>query len=107
MSYDKLRSKINQLPNVSTRSMFGYECFSVDGKFFVGLSTKKDYQVIIRLPKNEQQNAVKNKGIKPFSHGGRAGWIEINTKLVTIDAAFRWVKKGYANALNLAKKSKK
>ncbi len=87
--------------------MFGYECFSVDGKFFVGLSKKKNNEVIIRLPKDDQQNAVKNKDIKPFSGGGRAGWIEINTKLVTIDTAFRWVKKGYANALILSKQSKK
>lgn len=107
MSYDRLRNKIKQLPSVSTRPMFGYECFSTKGKFFVGLSKKNTYEVIIRLPKDEQQNAVKNKGIKPFRHGARAGWIEIDTKLATTDTVFRWIKKGYAYALSLSNQSRK
>jgi len=87
--------------------MFGYECFSANGKFFVGFSKKNNYKVIVRLPKDEQQKAVRNKGIKPFSHGVKAGWIEINTKLVAIDGAFKWIKKGYEYALSLSKQSKK
>ncbi len=87
--------------------MFGYECFSANGKFFVGFSQKNKYEVIVRLPKVVQQKAVKSKGIKPFSHGAKAGWIEIDMKSVVIDDAFKWIKKGYAYALSLSKHSKK
>jgi predicted DNA-binding protein (MmcQ/YjbR family) len=86
--------------------MFGYECFSAKGKFFVGFSKKNNYEVIARLPKDEQQMAVRNKGIKPFSHGAKAGWIEINAKLAA-DDAFKWIKKGYEYALSLSKQSRK
>lgn len=107
MSYETFKSKITQLPHVSRRPMFGYECFSANGKFFVGFSKKNMYEVIIRLPKEEQQTAVKSEGIKPFSHGAKAGWIEINTKLVATDGTFKWIKKGYEYALSLSKQSKK
>jgi len=107
MSYDTLKNKIKQLRHVSTRPMFGYECFSANGKFFVGFSKKNKYEVIIRLPKDEQQKAVRNKGIKPFSHGAKAGWIEIDIKSAATDDAFKWIKKAYAYALNLSKQSKK
>ena len=107
MSYDTLKSKIKRLPHVSTRPMFGYECFSANGKFFVGFSKKNKNEVIIRLSKDEQEKAVSNEGIKPFSHGAKAGWIEINIKSVTTDDAFKWIKKAYAYALSLSKQSKK
>lgn len=84
--------------------MFGYECFSVNTKFFVGFSNKSNYQVIVRLPKDQQELAIKNKGIKPFSHGAKRGWIEIDTKLTNSSKAFNWIKKGYDFALQLAKK---
>jgi len=86
--------------------MFGYECFSANNKFFVGFSRKNNYEVIVRLPKDEQQKAVKNKGIRPFSHGAKVGWIEINMKTVATDGAFKWIKKAYAYALSLSKKDK-
>jgi len=106
MSYETLKSKIKRLRRVSARPMFGYECFSADGKFFVGFSKKNNYEVIVRLQKDEQQKAVRSKGIKPFSHGAKAGWIEINTKLAATDDAFKWIKKAYAYALSLSKKDK-
>ncbi len=107
MSYKTLKNRIKQLPRVSTRPMFGYECFSANGKFFTGFSKKNNYEVIVRLAKGEQQNAIKNKAIKPFSHGAKAGWIEINIKSVAIDEAFKWVKMGYEYALSLSRQSKK
>ncbi len=107
MSYKTLKNRIKQLPRVSTRPMFGYECFSVNEKFFTGFSKKNNYEVIVRLAKGEQQNAIKNKGIKPFSHGAKAGWIEIDMKSVEMNEAFKWIKKGYAYALSLSRQSKK
>ena len=106
MSYETLKGRTRQLSRVSTRSMFGYECFSANNKFFVGFSRKNNYEVIVRLPKDEQQKAVKNKGIRPFSHGAKVGWIEINMKTVATDGAFKWIKKAYAYALSLSKKDK-
>jgi len=87
--------------------MFGYECFSANGKFFVGFNKKNNYEVIVRLQNDGQQKAVKKKGIKPFSHGAKTGWIEINMKSVEIDDAFNWVKKGYEYALGLSRRNKK
>ncbi|MFQ5920893.1 MAG: TfoX/Sxy family protein [Nitrososphaerales archaeon] len=103
MSNNTLRNRIKRLPHVSSRPMFGYECFSANGKFFVGFSKKSKYEVILRLPKDEQQSAVRNKGIKPFSHGAKSGWIEIDTKSVKPEDAFKWVKKAHAHAHRLSK----
>jgi predicted DNA-binding protein (MmcQ/YjbR family) len=103
MSFNILKNRIKQLPYINERPMFGYECFSANGKFFVGFSKKNKHAVIVRLSKEEQQKAVKNKGIKPFSHGASAGWIEINLKYVNNTNAFKWIRKGYDNALLLAK----
>jgi len=83
--------------------MFGYQCYSVSGKFFVGFSNKNDWQVIIRLPKEEQQTAIKTNGIEPFSHGAKIGWIEIDSTIVTTNSALKWVKKGHEYAKILAK----
>jgi predicted DNA-binding protein (MmcQ/YjbR family) len=101
MTYDKLKEKVRQMPSVNAKPMFGYECFSINGKFFVGFNKKNDHQVIIRLSKDEQQKAVKVKGIKPFSHGAKAGWIEINTEHVSNATALKWIKKGYEHILQL------
>lgn len=104
MSHDSLRHKIERLAHVSARQMFGYECYSVKGKFFVGFNRKNKFEVIIRLPKDEQQKAVQNKGIKPFSHGAKVGWIEIDIKHVSDADALKWIRKGYDYALRLAKR---
>jgi predicted DNA-binding protein (MmcQ/YjbR family) len=106
MTYKTLKDRVKRLPSVTARPMFGYECYSAKGKFFVGFGKKNDYEVIVRITKDEQKKAIKNKGIKPFSHGARAGWIEIDTRSATTIDAFKWIKKGYTNALTLSKNSR-
>lgn len=103
-NYNLLKTKVEQLDRITTRPMFGYQCFSVSGKFFVGFSNKSKYQVIVRLPKDQQEYAIKTKTIKPFSHGSKMGWIEINTKLTSSTSAFNWIRKGYDFASQLSKK---
>ena len=83
--------------------MFGYQCYSTSGKFFVGFSSKNDWQVIVRLSREEQQTAVKTKGIKSFSHGAKMGWIEIDMTQVPTNSALKWVRKGHSHAKILAK----
>lgn len=100
--YHSLKNKVAEIPEVTTKPMFGYQCYSVFGKFFVGFSNKNDWQVIVRLPKEEQQTAIKTNGIKPFSHGAKVGWIEIDSTWITTNSALRWIKKGYAHAKTLA-----
>lgn len=95
------------MPHVSARPMFGYECLSVNGKFFAGFNRKNEYEVIVRLPKEERQDAVTGKGIKPFSHGTKVGWIEISMKSVKTEEALEWVKKAYAHAQSLPAKTNK
>lgn len=79
--------------------------YSISKKFFVGFSNKNDYQIIIRLPKERQEDAVVHNAIKPFSHGAKMGWIEIDsTKISSSNVAMKWIILAYENALNLAKK---
>ena len=84
--------------------MFGYQCYSINKKFFVGFSNKNDYQMIVRLPKDQQVEAVKIKAIQPFSHGAKAGWIEIDSKSTTVAVAMKWVMDGFEQAKRLSKK---
>ena len=102
-SYDSIKKKVESMEQVTSRPMFGYRCFSIKKKFFVGFSSKNNQQVIVRLPKDQQEVAIKSKAIKPFSHGAKAGWIEIDSRLTTTAGAMKWVLKGYENASSLAK----
>ena len=102
-SYDPIKSKVENLKNVTTRPMFGYQCFLILKKFFVGFSNKNNFQVIVRLPKDQQELAIKNKAIKPFSHGANMGWIELDSKQTTTSIAMKWISKGYDHAKELAR----
>lgn len=102
-SYNPIKSKVEKMNEVTTRPMFGYQCFSIHKKFFVGFSNKNDYQLIVRLPKVQQEMAIKTKAIQPFSHGAKMGWIEIDAKEITINGAMKWILIGYENALELSK----
>lgn len=103
-NYNSLKNKVSRMPNITTRPMFGYQCYSTLGKFFVGFSNKNDWQVIVRLPKEEQQKASKTEGIEPFSHGVKIGWAEVDMKRVTINIALKLVERGHNYAKTLAKK---
>ena len=91
------------MEQVTTRPIFGYQCFSINKKFFVGFSNKNNQQVIVRLPKDQQEVAIKSKAINPFFHGAKTGWIEIDSRLTTTDGAMKWILKGYENANNISK----
>ena len=101
-SYDPIKNKVKELRNVTTRPMFGYQCFSISKKFFVGFSNKNNFQVIIRLPKDQQEIAIIDKSIKPFSHGAKTGWVELDAQLTTTSVAMKWISKGYDHAKELA-----
>jgi predicted DNA-binding protein (MmcQ/YjbR family) len=78
--------------------MFGYQCYSVNGKFFVGFNKKDKTKIIIRLSKDMQKEALADGFLeaRPFSHGAKMGWIEIETtNEEKAEAAFLWVRKGY------------
>jgi predicted DNA-binding protein (MmcQ/YjbR family) len=97
---------IETLPDTTTRPMFGYQCYSARGKFFAGFG-KKD-ELIIRLPKEDQLEALKDRRlkIKPFSHGAKMGWVQLDAKSMTNDkTVFDWIKKGYVYAQLLSNTS--
>ena len=74
-------------------------------KFFVGFSSKNDYQIIVRLPKEKQEDAITHKAIKPFSHGAKMGWIEIDsTKIPNSGVAMKWIELAYGHVKRLAEK---
>ncbi len=101
--YSTIKSKVEKFSKVTTRPMFGFQCFSINKKFFVGFSNKNSHQIIVRLPKEKQELAKKTNGIKPFSHGAKMGWIEINSKLTTSAGAMKWITYGYQYAKELSK----
>lgn len=102
---DKIQRKLEKnLADLTTRSMFGYQCYSVKGKFFVGFSKKEKDRMIIRLSKDLQKKALQmgDLKIRPFSHGAKMGWIELDCNNVDkIEEIFAWIKQGYDYALAL------
>lgn len=101
----ELRDRIEQLPDVTTRPMFGYQCYSVGGKFFTGFGKKNN--LIIRLSKEHQLEALKDKSLnlKPFSHGAKMGWVVMNgSRLSNVDEVFELIRKGYEHARKLSDK---
>lgn len=103
-NYNSLKIKVSKLPKVTTRPMFGYQCYSVSGKFFVGFSSKNNHQVIVRLPKQLQESAITKQGIQAFSHGAKMGWIEIDTRKSSTATSFKLITNGYDHAKELGKK---
>ncbi len=102
----ELKKEIESLPEIAIRPMFGYQCYSVNGKFFAGFGIKDKSKVIIRLSKNFQLKALlegERLKIEPFKHGAKRGWIELDISNIRIHEAFYWVKKGYEHALNISK----
>lgn len=102
----RLKKKIGSLPEVTIRPMFGYQCYSVNGKFFAGFGIKDKSKVIIKLSKDLQLKALlegERLKIDPFRHGAKMGWIEIDISNIRIHEAFYWVKKAYEHALNISK----
>ena len=77
-NYDSVETEVKEMWMVKTRRMFGYRCYLISGKVFAGFDTKTDFRIIIRLPKDQQQIAIKHPAIKPFSFGARTGWAELD-----------------------------
>lgn len=101
----KLQRKLEEnLSDVTRRSMFGYECYSVKGNFFAGFSKKDKDKLIIRLSKDIQKKALSTRNLKiiPFSHGAKMGWIELNCNNINkTEGIFSWIRQGYNYALTL------
>ena len=105
-SYNSIKSKVEKMNNVTTRPMFGYQCYLINKKFFVGFNKKNDCQIIVRLPNEKQETAITNNSIEPFSHGAKMGWIEIDSKKISnANMAMKWIIIAHDNAVSLAKKT--
>ena len=102
--YSSVISKVEEIPKITKRPMFGYKCYSINKKFFVGFSNKNEYQIIVRLPKEKQEDALTIKAIQPFSHGAKMGWIEIDSRLTTSKIAMKWILVGFEFAKKISKK---
>ncbi|GKS66480.1 hypothetical protein YTPLAS73_00270 [Nitrosarchaeum sp.] len=62
-NYNSLKIKASKFEDVTTRPMFGYQCFSINKKFFVGFNNKNDHTIMVRLSKVQQESVVKNNAI--------------------------------------------
>ena len=103
--YAPIEAKVRGMDGVETRPMFGYRCFLVCGKFFIGFYNKDDHTIIIRLPKDQQALAIRQASIKPFSHGAKMGWVELDSTQTPVGVAMRWISVGYEHAKRLAGKA--
>lgn len=104
-SYNPIKSRVEKMNKVTARPMFGYQCYSISKKFFVGFSSKNDYQIIVRLPKAKQETAIAHDAIEPFSHGAKMGWIEMDSRKITsTNMAMKWIILAHDHVLNLARK---
>lgn len=92
--YEHLKRRVADMEGVTSKPMFGYQCFMVSGKFFVGFYNKNDFQVIVRLSPEQQKVATRHTAIKPFSRGAKMGWIELDARHT--DTAMEWISKAYA-----------
>jgi hypothetical protein len=98
-----LKSMIEKLPAVASRPMFGYHCYMVNGKFFVGFDAKNT-KLIVRLSKDMQEKAINSMKIKakPFSRGAKKGWIEIDlTEISKAEDVLHWIHQGHDHARRL------
>lgn len=102
-NYDHVKTKVKEMENVTMRPMFDYQCFLIHGKFFVGFYSKNNFQIIIRLSKDLQERAIKNAAVKPFSHGAKMGWVEMDSRHATTEIIMEYVLLGFDHAKQLAK----
>jgi len=104
-SYNSIKNKVEKMNNVTTRPMFGYQCYLINKKFFVGFNNKNNYQIIVRLPKEKQETAITNNAIESFSHGAKMGWVEIDSKKISnTNMAMKWIIMAHDYAVSLVKK---
>ena len=102
---DEIMKMIETLAGTTTRPMFGYQCYLVEGRFFAGFGKKNN--LIIRLSKDQQSEALRYKHLKirSFSHGAKMGWVELDGKSISNSkVVFDWIKKGYEHAKSLSRK---
>ena len=101
-SCEPIKKKVESMEQVTAGSMLGYQCFLIKRKFFVGFGSKNNRQIIVRIPQDQQETAIKPRAFKPFFHGAKMGWIEIDSKLTTTAGAMKWILMGHGTAAKLA-----
>jgi len=102
---DRVREVLGGRTNGSEREQFGGVAFLVNGKVACGVIGN---ELLARVGPAQHDQAMKRKGAKPFSLGGRPpsrGWILVqSTGLKTPADLTRWVKLGMAFAKTLPSK---
>lgn len=108
-----LRKKVAAMPGVTSRPMFGYDCYMVEGRFFAGFARKSPGRqatmtmMIVRLARQDhryqQQSASHDdRDIRPFPRGARKGWIQVDVEAAGVERAYRLAEEGYEHARSLS-----
>ena len=75
-SYRLVQAALSDLPNVTTRKMFGAEAFFTHGRMFAFLF---DAAIVLKLPDGERQDVLDTRMARPFLTHERAPfgrWVE-------------------------------
>ena len=108
----RLREKLEHLPNVVEKEMFGGLCFMVDDKLCMGIV--KD-EIMCRINPELTEEALEKNGVRPMDFTGKSmkGFIFVNDEGMRTDKQFnQWVNlcvefNAIANASPKKKKKKK
>jgi TfoX/Sxy family transcriptional regulator of competence genes len=107
----KLEEKIDDVTmrwkNTEKKKMFGGVCYLVKGNMAFGIW--KDF-LIVRIDKQQGEQSLKDKNVKPFDITGRpmSGWIMVKEAGWKSRAALaKWIEAGNRFALSLPEKKTK
>ena len=76
-AYRLVHDAVRDLPNVTTRKMFGAEAFFHGRRMFAFL---REDQVVLKLPEGEREQLLESRAARPFLVDENAGfgrWVEI------------------------------
>ena len=100
-----VRRELGRRPGLVEKKMFGGVAFLINGNMSVGIHKA---ELIVRLPPEETDEALKQPGARLFDITGRPmkGWLLVGEPGIKKSLA-RWVERGVAYASSLPKKKTK
>lgn len=97
-AYRLVEAAIRDLPNVTTRKMFGAEAYFHGRRMFAFL---REDLVVLKLPESQREELLEAKAARPFLVNENAGfgrWVEIPGSGGAADQAVLLVQSAYAAA---------
>ncbi len=95
---ENLMRRISQLPEITTKRMFGYESFFTNGRCFAGVrNLGKVASVVLKLSSNDYSGAIKESLFSPFRN--TKDWVEWKaTSPKDVEPLIPWTELSYSYA---------